>query len=174
MATDAGSPGSTLTFDEHFLMLGPINMSLDTAKLTKLLADKCQLLTQLRQLGARQFQSIDTADLSQLLNLLAAKQRLIGGLQTIEQQLNPYREQSPDEREWASPADRHQCAQLAETCQQLLAEVVEIEKQSEHCLVLRRDEAATRLQAAHFASQARQAYDGPAGVALSQVDLSSE
>ena len=87
-------------------------MSLDTAKLTKLLADKCQLLTQLRQLGARQFQSIDTADLSQLLNLLAAKQRLIGGLQTIEQQLDPYREQSPDEREWASPADRQQCASL--------------------------------------------------------------
>jgi flagellar biosynthesis/type III secretory pathway chaperone len=149
-------------------------MSLDTAKLTKLLADKCELLAQLRQLGVRQFESIDTADLSQLLNLLAAKQRLIGGLQTIEQQLDPFRDQSPDDRQWASQADRNRCAQLAETCQTLLAEVVEIEKQSENRLVLRRDEAATRLQAAHFAGQARQAYVAPAGAAFSQVDLSSE
>ena len=149
-------------------------MSLDTDKLTKLLADKCQLLAQLRQLGVRQFESIETADLSQLLSLLAAKQRLIGGLQTIEQQLDPYRAQSPDERQWANPADRRQSAQLAETCQQLLAEVVEIEKQSEYRLVLRRDEAAARLQAAHFASQARQAYDGPTSPAFSQLDLSAE
>jgi flagellar biosynthesis/type III secretory pathway chaperone len=149
-------------------------MSFDTAKLTQLLADKCKLLMQLRQLGARQFESIDTADLSQLLNLLAAKQRLIGGLQSIEQQLDPYRAQSPDQRAWANQSDRQQCAALAETCERLLAEVVEIEKQSEHHLILRRDEAATRLHAAHFASQARQAYDGPTTAASSHVDLLSE
>jgi flagellar biosynthesis/type III secretory pathway chaperone len=149
-------------------------MSLDTANLTKLLANKCELLTQLRELGTRQFQSIETADLSQLLSLLAAKQRLISRLQSIEQELDPYRMQLPEERFWANEADRHRTAELAATCQRLLADVVEIEKHSENRLVLRRDEAATRLQAAHFASQARQAYDVPGNSAIRQVDISAE
>ena len=99
-------------------------MPLDTQTLTKLLAQKGELLSQLRQLGARQYELIDSGDLSQLFNFLGAKQRLIAGLQTLEHRLEPYWGQSPSERQWATEDDRRHCADLATNCQRLLAEVV--------------------------------------------------
>jgi flagellar biosynthesis/type III secretory pathway chaperone len=148
--------------------------SLDTNTLTQLLAQKCELLLQLRQLVGRQFELIDASNLSQLLNLLTEKQRLIGRLQTIQRQLDPYRAQLPQQREWLSDEHRRRGAELADACQRLLAEVVEVDKQSESRLSLRRDEAATRLQSVHFAIQAREAYVEPAASTKSHVDLSSE
>jgi flagellar biosynthesis/type III secretory pathway chaperone len=148
--------------------------SLDTNTLTQLLAQKCELLVQLRQIVARQTEFINTSDLSQLLNLLAVKQRFIGKLQTIQRQLGPYRGQLPQERQWNSEDDRRRCAELADACQRLLAEVMEIEKHSESQLILRRDEAATRLHAVHFAIQTREAYVGADAPTITQVDLSSE
>ncbi len=147
---------------------------LDTNTLTKVLASKCELLVQLRQFGARQSELIETAELGQLLNLLAVKQRLLNGLQAIERQLDPFRAQSPNERQWPSEEDRRRCADLAAACEKLLGEVMEGEKQSEQRLILRRDEAATQLQAAHFAAQAHDAYLKPEGRSISQVDLSAE
>jgi flagellar biosynthesis/type III secretory pathway chaperone len=147
---------------------------LDTNTLTQLFAQKCELLVQLRHLVGQQYELIDASDLSQLLNLLAVKQRSIGKLNTIQQQLEPYRGQSPQERTWTSEEDRRRCADLADACQRLLAEVVELEKQSESRLIFRRDEAATRLQAVHFAAQAREAYVEPISPTITHVDLSSE
>jgi flagellar biosynthesis/type III secretory pathway chaperone len=147
--------------------------SLDTNTLTQLLAQKCEVLLQLRQLVGRQFELIDASNLSQLLNLLSEKQRLITTLQKIQQQLDPFRAQQPEQRQWPSEGDRRRCADLADACQRLLAEVVEIDKQSENRLVLRRDEAATQLQNVHFAIQARQAYVEPTGPTKTFVDLSS-
>jgi flagellar biosynthesis/type III secretory pathway chaperone len=148
--------------------------ALDTHTLIQLFAQRCELLMQLRQLVGRQLELIDSSDLGQLLSLLAVKQRSIGKLQTIQRQLEPYRGQSPQERTWNSEDDRRRCAELADACQRLLAEVVEIEKQSENRLIFRRDEAANRLHAVHFAVQARQAYVAPDLPTVTHVDLSSE
>ena len=68
---------------------------LDTHTLIQLFAQRCELLMQLRQLVGRQLELIDSSDLSQLLSLLAVKQRSIGKLQTIQRQLEPYRGQLP-------------------------------------------------------------------------------
>jgi flagellar biosynthesis/type III secretory pathway chaperone len=148
--------------------------SLDTNTLTQLLAQKCELLLQLRQLVGRQFELIDSSNLSQLLNLLTEKQRLISKLQTIQKHLEPYRSQAPQQREWLSEDHRRRCAELADACQRLLAEVVEVDKQSEGRLILRRDEAATQLHAVHFAVQAREAYIEPVASTKTHVDLSAE
>lgn len=147
---------------------------LDTNKLMQVLAQKCELLVQLRQLGRQQNELIEASELGQLLNLLAVKQRLLNALETIERQLDPFRAQSPDDRQWTSEADRRRCADLAAACERLLAEVMESEKQSEKRLILRRDEAATQLQAVHFAAQAHNAYIKPIRPSVSQVDLSAE
>jgi hypothetical protein len=148
--------------------------SLDTFTLTQLLAQKCELLVQLRQLVGRQCELIETSDLTQLLNLLAVKQRFIGNLQTLQRQLEPYRSQLPQQRQWPSEEDRRRGAELADACQRLLAEVMDHEKHSESQLILRRDEAAAQLHAVHFAAQARDAYVKPDVSAIVQVDLSSE
>ncbi|HZZ29578.1 MAG TPA: hypothetical protein VFE46_16395 [Pirellulales bacterium] len=147
---------------------------LDTNTLTQLLAQKCELLLQVRRLVGRQCEFIDGSNLSQLLNLLAIKQGLMGKLQSIQRQLEPYRSQFPQDRIWLNQDDRRRCAELAEACQRLLAEVVEIEKQSESKLIVRRDEASNRLHAVHFAVQARQAYVDSKTSTIKQVDLSSE
>src|SRR4051812_19568135 len=148
--------------------------TLDTNTLTQVLASKCELLVQLRQLGRQQSELIEAAELGQLLNLLAAKQRLLNGLQSVERQLDPFRAQSPDQRRWATNEDRQRCADLAAACEKLLAEVMESEKHGENRLSLRRDEAATRLQAAHFAARAHDAYATPDTRSINQVDLSTD
>ncbi|HEY2762347.1 MAG TPA: hypothetical protein VGI75_16425 [Pirellulales bacterium] len=148
--------------------------SLDTNTLLQLFARKCELLMQLRQFGVRQYELIDTSDMNRLLSLLSAKQKLLGEIQNIERQLDPFRHESPESRVWASDEQRRQCAQLAEACQRLLAEVMETEKHGELQLILRRDEAATRLQGVHQAIHARAAYIQPNPASFTQVDLSSE
>jgi flagellar biosynthesis/type III secretory pathway chaperone len=147
---------------------------LDTNTLTKTLFSKCELLVQLRKLGVQQNELIDAGELGQLLGLLAEKQRLLDSLQKIERQLDPFRAQSPGDRDWNSEEDRRRGAELAAACEKLLAEVAEAERQSATKLMLRRNEAATQLQAVHFAVQARAAYVATERPGFSQVDLSAE
>ncbi len=146
----------------------------DTNTLTQVLAAKCELLMQLRQLGQQQSQLIEAAELGQLLNLLATKQRLLHGLQTIERQLDPFRGQLPEQRQWHSADDRQRCADLAAACEKLLMEVMASERYGQEQLILRRDEAATQLQVAHFAAQAHDAYVKPNQFNISQFDSSME
>jgi hypothetical protein len=148
--------------------------SLDTNTLLQLFARKCELLVQLRELGRRQFELIDHSELNPLLGLLSAKQKLLSALQTIERQLDPFRQEAPESRRWANADDRRRCAELSTLCERLLADVIQTEKQSESQLMLRRDEASTRLQGVHHAIQAREAYVEPIVQQITQVDLSSE
>lgn len=131
---------------------------LDTHLLTELMSRKFDCLIQLHELGRRQFQLVDSGEATQLLKLLSAKQMLITRLQEIEGELNPFRGQKPEERQWASPAARARCAELIERGQELFREIMLQEKRSEKRLIERRDEVAVRLQTAHTASQARGAY----------------
>ena len=146
----------------------------NTDTLTQKLYSKCELLVQLRKLGVQQNRLIEAGELGQLLKLLAEKQRLLDSLQEIERELDPFRGQSPDDRQWGSPDDRRRCAELAAACEELLAEVARFEKQSAEKLQFRRDETAAQLQAVHFAGQARAAYVPEVGAGFSQVDLSAE
>jgi len=76
----------------------------------------------------------------------------------IEQGLAPYHDQDPERRNWSTPKARAQCAQQAEACQQLLSEVMELERQNEQNMIARRDQVAAQLQAAQAAGAARGAY----------------
>ena len=49
------------------------------------------------------------------------------------------------------PDDRRRCAAELGQCEQILAEIIEQEKQSEHVLVKRRDEVVVQLQGVHMA-----------------------
>jgi len=145
-----------------------------TDNLARLVGKKHELLAQLRDVGRRQLELIEAGDLTQLLRLLASKQRLLTGLHAVERQLDPFRRDDPERRPWRTGAERLRCAELAEACNALLADVVAGEKQSESRMRLRRDEAAVRLQGVHQATQARQAYFQPTGVhEPRQLDLSS-
>jgi hypothetical protein len=148
--------------------------TLDTDILADLIDRKHGLLLQLRELGRRQLELIEANDLTQLLKLLASKQKLLTALQALERQLDPFRSQDPETRVWRAADDRDRCAQAASECEVVRAEIVQAERMSESRLTFRRDEAASRIQGVHQASQIRHAYTERTEHELRQLDLSSE
>jgi hypothetical protein len=146
----------------------------DTDRLAELVSTKYELLIQIRDLGRLQNDFIGEDDFSQLLKVLSAKQRLLNALHATEQELNPFRDQDPELRNWRKVSDRQRCAELARRANLVFHEIVEQEKQSESRLLLRRNDAATRLNGAHSAAQARGAYMTNAAPANAYLDLTSE
>lgn len=144
-----------------------------TDLLATLLAQKYECLSGLHELGRRQAELIETGDIGQLLLLLAEKQRSIGRLQELEQQLNPFRGQEPESRVWRSADTRQQCAGLIERNETLLREILAQERGGEEHLRRRRDETAARLEVVHSAHHARGAYADHGSLAR-RLDLSSE
>ena len=129
-----------------------------TAVLTDLIRRKHEVLTQLCAIGRRQQEIVERGETTTLLELLAGKQKMIALLQQLERELAPFHVDDPDSRDWPTTAAREQCAQLAGDCNRLLAEVVELERQSAERMTVRRNDVAAQLRQAHTASQARSAY----------------
>jgi hypothetical protein len=146
-------------------------MQLATALLTERIEQKLTLLLQLRDLGLHQSALIHSGDMTQLLKLLAAKQRLLAALQSVERDLDRFRGDDPDTRVWASPEHRRRCAETAAACEELLRAIVEQERQSESQMQHRREEAAAQLQGAHYAAEAQHAYLAESSPVSSQLDL---
>jgi hypothetical protein len=147
---------------------------METDRLAELIDNKHAVLAQLLRLGREQSNLIGDGDITNLLVVLSAKQSLLNQLQTIEGHLAPFRQQDPAARRWSSPAARHRCAEVARRCEDLLHDIVEIEKRSESEMVRRRDAAAARLQSAGSAAQARAAYQNQPKSSPRQLDLTSE
>ncbi len=146
----------------------------ETDLLIALIAKKQECLAQLCDLGARQLELIDDGDLTQLLKVLSAKQHVIGALQGIEKDLDPFSNQDPSERQWRSTEDRTHCAEQAAACQHLLGEIVLKEKESESRLTKRRDAVAVQLHDAHVAGKARGAYFAQSGLKTGMLDVTSD
>lgn len=131
---------------------------LATENLAALIRKKHQILVQLREIGVRQQKLADDSQTTSLLQLLGAKQHLIGALQIVERNLRPFQEEDPEQRTWRTQDERADCARRAQECQQLLAEVMELERQQEAKMVERRDEVIERLRRAGSAQHAATAY----------------
>lgn len=147
---------------------------METDLLAELIRQKHDCLVQLRQLARQQLALIDRNDMGNLLTVLATKQSLLSRLQETERQLEPFRDQDPERRAWRAPRDRQRCAAQAQRAEAVLAEILMLERQGETALVQRRDQTATRLDGAHSASMARQAYGHVCDAATGQLDLISD
>ena len=147
---------------------------LETDKLAGLIRRKRDYLLRLREMGRRQMGFVADGEMARLLDVLAAKQRVLNDLQRVERALDPYRDQDPESRVWRTAEARAECARLLDECERLLRETVEQERESEAALTVRRDEAAVKLHGAHAAGRARGAYTNQGPSSISQLDLSSE
>jgi hypothetical protein len=145
-----------------------------TDLLAQLIERKLDCLSQLRRMGEKQLDLVRDDRITELLDLLAAKQRLLADLGGIERRLDPFRNQDPDKRQWSTPGARQACAQKLRQCETLLGQIISQEKESEGQLTRRRDEVAARLQGANLASRARGAYTAVSPPQVSQIDLLSE
>jgi hypothetical protein len=145
-----------------------------TEQLAQLITQKHACLVALRDLGNRQRVLVEEEELSQLFKLLATKQQLLTLLQSLEQGLEPYRDQHPEHRHWSSGDVRARCAALAEECPGLLKEVLVQEAESERRLRERRDITESQIHAVRSAVLAREAYVHPTRAGAGNLDLSSE
>ena len=147
---------------------------IDTDMLAVLIGKKLAVLEQLRDLSRRQSDLIEDSDMPKLLSILSAKQTLLNELQRLQRQLDPFRKQDPETRQWRSPQDRERCRQLSERCETLLSEIMVVEKQSESELAQRRDAAVARLRGTHSSAEATRAYISAPPTVHRNLDLSSE
>ncbi len=129
-----------------------------TEQLAAMIAQKHEVLVQLRAVGIRQIDLVASGEIAALLKLLSAKQHLINRLQELERELKPYYAGDPDQRVWRSPEDRARCAKQASECNALLEEVVRLEKFGAEKMDERKNEVAQQLQQVHVASHVRNAY----------------
>ena len=146
----------------------------ETDLLAELIERKLECLVHLQEMGKKQFEYAQGDRITELLDVLAAKQRLLIQLQRIEQGLAPFRDQDPNERRWPTPEQRQRCAGQLRQCETLLTKIIAQEKLSEGELTRRRDDLAGRLQGIHVASQARGAYAAESRPPVSRIDLASE
>lgn len=148
--------------------------ALETDLLAELIQRKHACLTRLCAMSRKQFDTVVDGSMTDLLAILAAKQRVLADLQRVQRALSPFQGQDPEQRQWSSPERRQQCAEQLGQCEALLRDIVEREKQSERELVSRRDKAAAQLQDVHLASQARGAYADRPQHSARRLDLTSE
>ena len=148
--------------------------TMETDKLARLIVKKHEILVQLRDLARRQSDLICSGDMTRLLSLLSAKQHSLLELQAVEKELDPFRSQDPDERQWRSAELRQRVRQAATANETMLQEIMDVERDCESRLSRRRDDTAARLQGAHDKSSARNAYLQDSGTAARRIDLASE
>ena len=129
-----------------------------TEQLAALIAQKHEVLVQLRAVGVRQTDLVAGGEVAALLKLLAAKQHLITRLQELERELRPYYAGDPDKRVWRSLDERARCAKQANDCNALLEEIVRLETFGAEKLIDRKNEVAEQLQQVHAATHVRNAY----------------
>jgi hypothetical protein len=132
-----------------------------TTRLAALISAKLQVLEILQRLSQRQLDLIGAGEMTALVKLLAAKQTVLRQLQTLDQQLDPFRGHDPDQRVWPTAEERSSCQAQADRCNALLREALELEKRAEEAMLDRRDAAARELSTVHVAADARSAYVAP-------------
>ncbi|HZZ73690.1 MAG TPA: hypothetical protein VFE24_15675 [Pirellulales bacterium] len=146
----------------------------ETDRLAELLRQKQAVLLQMFELGRKQLEYIEAGEMSQLFKVLSAKQRVLANLQGVEQSLDPFREQDPEQRRWCSAEARQEAADVTRRCEWLLSQIMQQEKQSESRLLVRRNDAAEQLHGLHQGTASRTAYvDSHTPVSL-ELDLSTE
>ena len=131
---------------------------LETDTLARLVDGKLRVLSQLRELTVRQAPLIAADDAKMLLRVFAAKQRLLEEIQRLDLELEPFRRQDPEDRTWRSAERRAQCSEAAERCRRLVEEIKTSEIRDRAELIERRDAVGRRLEDAHAAAAAREAY----------------
>ena len=152
----------------------PIMAATETDLLAELIERKLECLVKLREMGTRQYEFAKADRMTELLDPLAAKQRVLTRLQRIEQELAPFRGQPPNQRRWRASEQREKCARQLQQCETLLEEIIAQEKRSEAELTRRRDDLAKRLQGMHLASQARGAYRAESQPPAPRLDLACD
>lgn len=114
--------------------------------------------TALLDLSRRQKRIIEEGEVDELLRLLGQKQNMLARVGEVETLLAPYKRNWRTLRQTLDDNDRQVLDLALATVEELLAELIALEKESEQLLVERRDLARVELESAARGGNAHQAY----------------
>ena len=118
----------------------------DSEHLFQLVGQKLERLEQLHACSANQMQYVDADDMGAILEILAAKQRLLIEIEGIDRQIAQYHVDDPEDRVWPSQEMREQCRERISQCDRLVRETLECDRLAEQRLTENRDAAKQLLQ----------------------------
>ena len=130
----------------------------DGAALAALMSERCEILRSLHGIGKRQIEVIDAGHMSELMSLLAQKQRPLHRLGEIAELLKPFASQDHRERQWPSGECQTQCRADQAECERLHVELLAIEAQCESALEASRESIRDELHRIDVARQAATSY----------------
>jgi hypothetical protein len=129
--------------------------------------------TSLLDLSRQQRSLIEDGQIDQLLSVLGHKQQILGQVSEIELRLRPYKENWDTVRRSLSSDDRGMVDAALSTVEELLGELIGIEKDSEQLLVSQMNNVRSELQEVTTAREVSSAYSQfPAGQPRRMLDVS--
>jgi len=130
----------------------------DTEKFFQLIREKHERLLRLRDFSQRQLQFVDEENMNALLELLAAKQKLLIEMEGADNELKKYRVDDPDQRIWTSPELRNQCREAVSQCDRLIREILETDHLAEQQLIEKKERAGQLLKQFDNSARVQNAY----------------
>jgi uncharacterized protein YPO0396 len=129
-----------------------------TQRLFELIETKLHLLQEMQSMAVEQSDLVAQHDMSGLMSVLSRKQALMESLQTVQQDLQFFRDEDPESRIWESPEKRKRCQAMVSQCDQLISQLIVQENRSLDSMNLKRDSVLSQLQQNVAASQLQHAY----------------
>ena len=134
--------------------------------------ERCDLLEALKTLAESQANAAGHTEIDLTLGLLGRKQALLEELADVQLRLKPYFNDDPEQRVWKSAEHRQRCRRLADQCQRLLQETMQLEQDALQEMTLRRDAVAAQLQDGKDSILAHTAYMADSFLGQSALDIS--
>ena len=117
----------------------------DSEHLYQLIEQKLKLLEQLAACSGNQMQYVDAENLEALLEILAAKQRMLLEIEGIDRQITGYHVDNPDDRVWPSQEMRSRCREMVSQCDQLVREALANDQLAEQQLMYKKNAVKQQL-----------------------------
>ncbi|MDR1385157.1 MAG: hypothetical protein LBJ67_15105 [Planctomycetaceae bacterium] len=130
----------------------------DTKRFFQLVRKKHEWLIRIRECSRRQLQYVGEENLGALLELLAAKQKLLLEIEGVDKELAIYRVDDPEERVWSSPEIRRQCRETVTQCDTLIREILDTDGLAEQQLTEKKEAAGRQLKQLDNSARVQKAY----------------
>ncbi len=130
----------------------------DSEHLYQLVQQKLERLEQLHSCSGNQMRYVETDNMGAVLEILAAKQRLLIEIEGFDRQIAGYHVDDPEERVWPTPDMRERCREMIARCDRLVRETLEFDRAAEQSLIVKKEEARKQLRQFTGTTQVQGAY----------------
>ncbi|MCA9131406.1 MAG: hypothetical protein KDB22_30190 [Planctomycetales bacterium] len=142
-----------------------------TERLSHLLQERLDLAIAIKQISDSQIQAARSGEVNVTLGLIARKQSLLEQLEQLRQGMQPYYLDDPDRRQWKTPERREECQRVANECNAILQQTLQLEQATLEELSAKREALAAQLQDGKDSTIASNAYATDRLLGASTLDI---